>query len=163
LVISGLPTERFCFEGFLPRIKKGRRAILQKWEQEQRTIVFYESPYRLVKTLKELSPLFGERNIAVARELTKTYEQVIRGRLTEVLEFFTGNSPKGEIVVVIQGSNEIKKTPQKGPTDICECVDNLVRHGHNKKDAIKEAAILLGVSKREVYNTILKAEKKGTE
>lgn len=163
LVISGLPTDRFCFEGFLPRTKKERHAVIQQWVAEQRTIVFYESPYRLVKTLEELSALFGERNIAVTRELTKTHEQAVRGKLLEVLQYFKVNSPKGEIVVIIRGNNEIKEAPLPGPTDICECVNKLVLQGHNKKDAIKEAARLLGVSKREVYDTILRAEKKKPE
>lgn len=163
LVISGLPTDRFCFEGFLPRAKKDRNTVIQQWVQEQRTIVFYESPYRLQKTLEELSPLFGERNVAVTRELTKTHEQVVRGKLTTVLEHFRENSPKGEIAVIMQGNSEIKEAPLRGPADIFETVSNLVQQGHIKKDAIKEAARLLGVSKREVYDTILRAEKKKPE
>lgn len=163
LVISGLPTDRFCFEGFLTRTKKERRMIIQQWVQEQRTIVFYESPYRLVKTLEELGPLLGERNIAVARELTKAYEQVVRGKLTEVLQYYKENSPKGEIVVIIKGNNDIKEAPLQGPADIFQCVSNLVLQGYTKKDAIKEAAGLLGVNKREVYDTVLRAEKKKPE
>lgn len=160
LVVSGLPTDRFCFEGFLPRAKKERNAVFQQWLQEQRTIVFYESPYRLVKTLEELDALFGERSIAVTRELTKTHEQVVRGQSASVLQYFRTNPPKGEIAVIIQGEAEIKDPLVQGPFDICKCVDDLVLQGNNKKEAIKEAARILGISKREVYETILKAEQK---
>lgn len=160
LVISGLPTDRFCFEGFLPRVKKERNSLFQQWVQEQRTIVFYESPYRLVKTLEELNVMFEERNIAVTRELTKAHEQVVRGKPVSVLQYFKTNPPKGEIAVIVQGREKIKEAPIQGPLDICKCVDDLVLKGNNKKEAIKEAARLLGLSKREVYDTVLKAEQK---
>ncbi|MDT3702072.1 MAG: 16S rRNA (cytidine(1402)-2'-O)-methyltransferase [Thermincola sp.] len=163
LVISGLPTDRFCFEGFLPRTKKERRTMIEQWVREQRTIVFYESPYRLVKTLEELSAQFGERNIAVTRELTKAHEEVVRGTLLEALRYFKENSPKGEIAVIIQGTNKNTEAPPQGPVDVSGYVSNLVLQGYNKKDAIKDAARLLGVSKREVYDTILKAEEKRPE
>lgn len=105
LINSGLPTNRFVFEGFLP-LKKGRQTLLKKLAEEERTIVFYESPMRLVKTLEELIIYFGaERNCCVSRELTKIYEENKRGTLTEVLNHYKEKVVKGEIVVVVQGKD----------------------------------------------------------
>jgi 16S rRNA (cytidine1402-2'-O)-methyltransferase len=104
LVNSGLPSNRFCFEGFLP-LKKGRQTMLSKLAQEERTIILYESPMRLVKTLGDLLQHFGDqRKCSVSRELTKMFEETIRGTIAEVLEHFASKQVKGEIVIVIQGS-----------------------------------------------------------
>lgn len=106
LVDSGFPCDKFCFEGFLPQ-KKGRQSILQSLAQEQRTMIFYESPFRLVKTLSQMAEHFGsERECAVAREISKKFEQVVRGTIAEVQAHFTANEPKGEIVLIVKGSNE---------------------------------------------------------
>lgn len=103
LVNSGLPCDRFCFEGFLPH-KKGRTKRLQKLASEERTLIFYESPYRLVKTLSQLAEVFGgNRYASVSRELTKKFEETRRGTLDELIKYFTGNEPKGEIVLVVAG------------------------------------------------------------
>lgn len=103
LVSSGLPDDRFCFEGFLPQ-KKGRMTRLNALKDETRTMVFYESPYRLLKTLKQFAELFGsERPVAVCREISKIHEECVRGNLDEVIAYFSVNSPKGEIVVVVGG------------------------------------------------------------
>ena len=103
LVNSGLPCDRFCFEGFLPH-KKGRTKKLQKVATEERTLIFYESPYRLVKTLAQLAETFGpNRRASVSRELTKKFEETRRGTLEELTEYFTENEPKGEIVLVVAG------------------------------------------------------------
>ena len=103
LVASGLPNERFCFEGFLPQ-KNGRQTRLQELAQERRTMVFYESPFRLVKTLTQFIEIFGpEREASVSREISKIHEQTVRGTLTEITEYFTNNEPKGEIVIVVTG------------------------------------------------------------
>lgn len=103
LVNSGLPCDRFCFEGFLPH-KKGRTKKLQKLATEERTLIFYESPYRLVKTLAQLAEAFGpNRRASVSRELTKKFEETRRGTLEELTEYFTENEPKGEIVLVVAG------------------------------------------------------------
>lgn len=112
LVVSGLPNDRFCFEGFLPH-KKGRQTRLKELQNERRTMVFYESPYRVVKTLTQLAEYFGEdRNASASREITKLYEETIRGTLTELIVYFTQNEPRGEFVLVVNGS-EIKKTAKK--------------------------------------------------
>lgn len=103
LINSGIPTNRFAFEGFLPP-KKGRQTLLKKLAEEERTIILYESPNRLLKTLEEMIPYFGEeRNCSVSRELTKMYEENIRGTLREVADHFKEKTVKGEIVIVIQG------------------------------------------------------------
>lgn len=103
LVQSGFPCDRFCFEGFLPQ-KKGRMKRLAELAEESRTIVFYESPFRVVKCLEQLSEVFGaERRVAVSRELTKKFEQTVRGTLAEVITHFKNNQPKGEFVIVLAG------------------------------------------------------------
>ncbi|OJU23831.1 MAG: 16S rRNA (cytidine(1402)-2'-O)-methyltransferase [Sphingobacteriales bacterium 41-5] len=103
LVNSGIPSNRFCFEGFLP-LKKGRHTLLEKLKTEERTIIFYESPMRLVKTLTELATYFGqERQCSVSRELTKMFEENKRGTLREVAVYFSQKTVKGEIVIVVQG------------------------------------------------------------
>lgn len=106
LVSSGIPDERFCFEGFLPQ-KKGRMTRLQALAQESRTMIFYESPYRLLKTLEQFMQLFGpERPVAVCREISKIHEECIRGTLLQVAEHFKVSAPKGEIVIVLAGYDE---------------------------------------------------------
>lgn len=106
LVNSGLPCDRFCFEGFLP-VKKGRNKKLTSLETETRTIVFYESPHKLVKTLSEMCEHFGpDRKASVSRELTKIFEETVRGTLSTILDHFTNNAPKGEIVIVVDGKKE---------------------------------------------------------
>ncbi|MEM9364043.1 MAG: 16S rRNA (cytidine(1402)-2'-O)-methyltransferase [Bacteroidota bacterium] len=103
LVNSGLPNDRFVFEGFLP-VKKGRQTRLQALAEEKRTLVFYESPHKLIKTLTQLGDYFGaDRQVSVSRELTKLYEETIRGTISEVLKHFEAKSPKGEFVIVVEG------------------------------------------------------------
>ncbi|WP_418981592.1 16S rRNA (cytidine(1402)-2'-O)-methyltransferase [Alistipes sp.] len=103
LVQSGFPCDRFCFEGFLPQ-KKGRLKQLQALADEPRTMVFYESPYRVVRCLEQLAEVFGaERAVSVSRELTKKFEQTVRGSIAEVLEYFRQNAPRGEFVIVVAG------------------------------------------------------------
>lgn len=109
LVSSGLPCDRFCFEGFLPQ-KKGRQTLLQALAAEHRTMVFYESPLRLVKTLEQFVEVFGEnRQASVAREISKMHEEHVRGSLAEVLDHFRASAPKGEIVIVVAGAPEVKE------------------------------------------------------
>ena len=106
LVASGLPNDRFCFEGFLPQ-KKGRMTRLVSLQEETRTMIFYESPYRLVKTLTQFSEYFGaERQVSVCREISKIHEESVRGSLSEVIAHFTANEPRGEIVVVLSGKED---------------------------------------------------------
>ena len=106
IVASGLPDDRFCFEGFLPQ-KKGRMTRLQTLASEKRTMIFYESPYRLVKTLTQLAEYMGtERQASVSREISKVHEETVRGTLAELVEHFTANEPRGEIVIIVSGAND---------------------------------------------------------
>ena len=106
LVSSGLPNDRFCFEGFLPQ-KKGRMTRLLSLQEETRTMIFYESPYRLVKTLTQFMEYFGpERQVSVCREISKIHEESVRGTLTEVIAHFTATEPRGEIVIVLSGKED---------------------------------------------------------
>lgn len=106
IVLSGLPNDKFIFEGFLPQ-KKGRQKRFKELVDETRTMVFYESPFRLLKTLEQISEFFGnERKVSVSRELTKIYEETIRGTVVEVIEYYKSHTIKGEIVIVVEGKNE---------------------------------------------------------
>ncbi len=117
LVNSGFPCDRFCFEGFLPQ-KKGRMKQLQRLADEERTMIFYESPYRVVKCLEQFAEIFGtERPIAVSRELTKKFEETVRGTIAEVLEHFHAHEPKGEFVLVVTGKPAKKKKPETNEED----------------------------------------------
>ena len=109
LVASGLPNEKFCFEGFLPQ-KKGRQTRLMELVEEERTIIFYESPYRLVKTLMQFVEFFGaDRQVSVSREISKVHEETVRGTLEEVIQHFSEHEPKGEIVIVLAGLKQNKR------------------------------------------------------
>jgi 16S rRNA (cytidine1402-2'-O)-methyltransferase len=113
LVQSGFPCDRFCFEGFLPQ-KKGRTKRLQELSTESRSIIFYESPFRVVKCLEQLAEVFGaERKVSVSRELTKKFEQTVRGTIAEVLEHFREHEPKGEFVIVVAGCPKPEKEGKK--------------------------------------------------
>lgn len=113
IVSSGLPNERFCFEGFLPQ-KKGRMTRLNSLVDESRTMIFYESPYRLVKTLMQFAEIFGpERPVSVCREISKIHEESVRGTLEEVIKHFTETEPRGEIVIVLGGKEEQKNNSKK--------------------------------------------------
>lgn len=113
LVQSGFPCDRFCFEGFLPQ-KKGRAGQLQSLADEERTMIFYESPYRVVKCLEQFAGVFGpDRRISVSRELTKKFEQTLRGTVAEVLEHFRTTEPKGEFVLVVAGKPKLKRVQER--------------------------------------------------
>ncbi len=120
LVASGLPCERFTFEGFLPQ-KKGRNTRLEQLREEPRTMIFYESPYRVVKTLTQFVDVFGpERRVAACREISKLHEESVRGTLKEVLKHFEEIEPRGEFVIVLEGAPEQKKSKKKNREDECE-------------------------------------------
>lgn len=113
IVASGLPCDRFCFEGFLPQ-KKGRQTLLNSLREEQRTMIFYESPYRLMKTLTQFADTFGpERQASVCREISKVHEESVRGTLASLIDHFTQTEPRGEIVVVVAGFDEKSKKVKK--------------------------------------------------
>lgn len=156
LTISGLPTRRFAFEAFLPSDKKERESVLETLEKEQRTIVLYEAPHRLVKTLKILAERLGERQVSVCRELTKRHETVYRASLTEAAAYYEENAPKGECVLVIRGLSleEILREEKEKWADMSieEHMELYLSQGLDKKEAMKRTAKDRGVQKREIYN-----------
>jgi len=161
LTMSGLPTRRFCFEAFLPSDKQERRDVISELENETRTMIIYEAPHRLKKTLAELTEVFGaNRRLSVCKELTKRHENVFLTTFGEVVEFYENNEPRGEYVLVIEGKSrdDIKKEQQAQweSMSIVEHVDKYIADGMDKKEAMKAAAKDRGISKREVYNEYVK-------
>ncbi|MEJ1113436.1 16S rRNA (cytidine(1402)-2'-O)-methyltransferase [Paenarthrobacter sp. CCNWLY172] len=155
LALSGLPTDRFCFEGFLPRKAGERNSRLADLADERRTMVFFEAPHRLEVMLRALHERFGaDRRAAVCRELTKTYEEVIRGTLRELLEWAENNEVRGEIAVVVGGAPE--QEPGK-PEDHVAAVNQLMSQGIRLKEAVAAVADDARVSKRELYSAVLAA------
>lgn len=151
LVLSGLSTSNFSFEGFLTVRKNGRAAHLEEIKKMRQTLIFYEAPHKLRRTLSDILTAFGDRKIAVCRELTKKYEEVIRGRVSEVISHFEKTEPKGEFVLVVEGYKE--PAPSKADEiSVVESVQKLIGEGMDKKEAIRQAAKNLGLPKREVYN-----------
>ena len=157
LSISGQSTGRFCFEGFLSTAKKSRREHLDSLRTEQRTMIFYEAPHKLVPTLEDLRQAFGDdRGISLCRELTKLHEEVVRTTLGEAVARYTENPPKGEFVLIVAGAQpEEKEAPTE--TDAAARVSQLMQEGLSRKDAVKQAAKELGLPKNVVYDIALNA------
>lgn len=161
LTISGLPTRRFCFEAFLPSDKNERRVILDQLAVETRTIIMYEAPHRLKKTLSQLIEVFGsDRRIAVCKELTKRYENSMIVTLEEAAEYYDNNEPKGEYVLVIEGKSqqliEEEKRAEWDKMSVEEHVFMYEQQGLDRKEAMKAAARDRGVSKRDIYASLNK-------
>ena len=156
LTISGLSTRRFAFEAFLPSDKKERENVLLALEREQRTIVLYEAPHRLVKTLKLLAERLGERRVSVCRELTKRHETVYRSTLPAAAAHYEETPPKGECVIVVQGLTcreaEEEERQRWMEMSIEEHMEYYLSQGLDKKEAMKRTAKDRGVQKREIYN-----------
>jgi 16S rRNA (cytidine1402-2'-O)-methyltransferase len=148
LTISGLATERFVMEGFLPRKAGEREAFYNQWQREARTIVFYESPQRLASTLREMAQHFGERQIAVAREITKMHEEVVRGDVTRVADIFANREVLGEVVVVLEGSTEVVLVDDD---DIRAALGEQLDRGVSVRDAVAFVEEALGVPHRATY------------
>lgn len=159
LTLSGLPTRRFCFEAFLPTDKKEKQRILGELANETRTIMLYEAPHRLLKTLKELQEVLGDRNISLVREITKRYETVLRNTISGVILHYKDKDVKGECVIVIEGRNpeEIAKEEQDKweQLTITEHMEVYQSKGMDKKEAMKAVAQDRGISKRDVYQILL--------
>ena len=159
LTISGLPTRRFAFEAFLPTDKKERQMILDGLKEETRTIILYEAPHRLVKTLKLLEETLGNRRISICRELTKKHETVFATTIEEALAYYDVNEPKGECVMVIEGKSfdDIKAEEQARWEDMT--IEAHMAHyeaqGIDHKEAMKRVAKDRGVSKRDIYKALL--------
>lgn len=157
LSISGQATGRFCFEGFLSTARKSRRAHLDSLLGERRTMIFYEAPHKLLTTLEDLRDTFGEeRPISLCRELTKIHEEVLRTTLGGAVAHYTDNPPKGEFVLVVAGAPE-EKTETASSMDAAQRVTQLMEQGLSRKDAVKQTAQELGLSKNEVYEIALNA------
>ena len=159
LTMSALNTRRFCFEAFLPSNKKERRNVFKELEVETRTIIVYEAPHHLIKTLTELKDVLGNRQITLCREITKKHEECIYTTFDEAVLFYQEEQPRGEYVIIIQGlSREDKvKREQDGFADITieEHMDRYLSQGTEKKEAMKLVAKERGVSKREIYQELL--------
>lgn len=161
LTISGLSTRRFCFEAFLPVDKKKRQWILDELKRETRTIIVYEAPHHLVKTLRELSDtLGGGRRITICRELTKRYEEAYRTTFAEALERYEAEEPKGECVIVIEGRSigEMVEEQQRSwdEMSIEDHMEVYLSQGIDRKEAMKLVAKDRGISKRDVYQCVMK-------
>ena len=167
LTVSGLPTRRFAFEAFLPSEKKEREEILETLVREQRTIVLYEAPHRLVKTLRLLAERLGDRQVSVCRELTKKHETIYRASLPEAADYYENNVPRGECVIVIEGmSRESIRQEEKEKWEnlsVEEHVDYYISQGLDRKTAMKNAAKDRGVQKRDIYNYLEQKKHSRTE
>ena len=159
LTMSGLSTRRFCFEGFLPPDKKERAEILEDCREESRTMIFYEAPHHLKKTLQELAAVLGDRKITLCRELTKRFETVMPTTIFAATDYFETNDPRGEYVLVIEGKSyeEKKQEAQKNWLEMSveEHVALYESQGFDRKEAMKKAAKDRGVSKRDIYQSLL--------
>lgn len=159
LTLSGLPTRRFCFEGFLPADKKEKKFILEELKAETRTMILYEAPHHLKRTLGELYEVLGERRITLCRELTKRFETVFPTTLEEAVRYYEENEPKGEYVLVIEGIDRklLKREEQKEweKLTIEEHMRIYEEQGIERKEAMKRVANDRGISKREVYRELL--------
>lgn len=160
LSMSPLSSRRFVFEGFLPSEKKERREVLQSLKQETRTIVLYEAPHRLLKTLKELEEVLGERRINLCRELTKLHEDLLLSTIPELIRYFEINEPRGEMVLVIEGADKQKMKEESirswEEMSIADHVKFYTDQGFEEKEAMKIAAKDRGISKRDIYEELKK-------
>lgn len=161
LTMSGLPTRRFAFEAFLPKDKKEHQAVLEELKTETRTIIIYEAPHHLVRTLQELSDtLGGDRRLTICRELTKRHEEKLQMTLADSLSYYEVNEPRGEYVLIIAGRSreEMKKEEQAGweALSMEEHMAHYESQGIDRKEAMKRVAKDRGVSKRDIYQALLK-------
>lgn len=162
LTLSGLSTRSFAYEGFLPMFKKEREVVLTRISQEERTMVFYEAPHRIVKTLTTLCDVLGDRKVSICRELTKLYETAWLTTFTEAIVTYTLQAPKGECVIVVEGLDiqeraltDIKRWQEE---PLVEHMEFYLTQGFDKKEAMKQVAKDRGVSRRDVYNELIKDE-----
>ena len=169
LVASGLSTERFVFEGFLPRKPKERKQRLMQLAAEPRTVILYEAPHRLLKSLEYLKETLGNRRITVAREITKLHEEFFRGTIEQAIEKFENTQPRGEIILVIEGLDELLENAKtkivsqqntQNPEEIKQKLESIMNdymaQGMSKKAAMKKAAEELSISRNEAYALLLK-------
>jgi 16S rRNA (cytidine1402-2'-O)-methyltransferase len=160
LVVSGLPTDRFAFEGFLPRKPAERRARLLGLASERRTLVAFESPHRVLAALREALDVLGDREAALVREVTKRHEEVVRGRISEILERIGDGPVRGEIVLVLQGADAARPP---SPESLVAVVRARVDAGARPRDAARDIAAATGVSANELYRTLMSERANGGE
>ena len=156
LAISGLPTARFSFEGFLSVTNKQRRAHLEEVKSFKRTLIFYEAPHKLIYTLKDMLDAFGDRKIALCRELTKIHEEVLRGKISDMIAYYENKPPKGEYVLVIEGAAEEEASDEITLDMAVAMAQKLISDGVKSSDAAKEIAKKTKFSKSEIYSGLLK-------
>ncbi|MBO7519772.1 MAG: 16S rRNA (cytidine(1402)-2'-O)-methyltransferase [Clostridia bacterium] len=154
LSISGFPSGRFCFEGFLSVNKISRKKHLEEIKNEKRTLIFYEAPHKLLKTLADMRDILGEREICIVRELTKIHETVYRFDFSGAIEYFTENAPKGEFVLIIKGKADAQ-LPQMTFDDAVRLARKLQAEGQSVSAAAKEAAAASGLKKGEIYKALI--------
>lgn len=155
LAASGQPTGRFTFEGFLAMNKKNRRAHLDALREEERTMIFYEAPHKLQATLKDLCQTFGaDRPVSLCRELTKLHEEIRRTTLGQAEEYYRENPPKGEFVLVVRGAPP-KREEEATLEDGQALVEELMAQGSSQRDAVKQAAKTLGLSRNQLYDAVV--------
>jgi len=154
LLFSGLPTDRFCFEGFLPRTSGARITALEKLRNEERTMIFFEAPHRLLESLQDAVTVLGsDRRAAICREMTKTYEETIRGTLSELVEWAASREILGEISLVVAGFDPSARI--FSPEDLADMVLARESQGESRKEAIAEVAKATGIAKREVFDVMV--------
>ncbi len=162
LTLSGLSTRRFCFEGFLPSDKKEKKAVLEDLKKESRTIILYEAPHHLLRTLNELYETLGERRVTLCRELTKKFEQVMPTTICSAIELYDHEEPRGEYVLVVEGKSltEFQKEEQQSwqKISIEEHMRQYESQGIDRREAMKKVAKDRGIPKREVYQSLLASE-----
>lgn len=152
IAISGISTQRFAFEGFLEAQKKQRKAHLEEIKPLKHTLVFYEAPHKLIDTLSDMFNALGDRNIALCRELTKIHEEVIRGTISEMLDYYETQSPRGEYVIVVEGNSETEA--EKTLEECVEIARLLIEDGMKSSEACKKASSGTGFSKSDIYREI---------
>lgn len=155
LAVSGLITSRFSFEGFLSVNKKQRYEHLESVKDDTRTLIFYEAPHKLMFTLQDLYEQLGDRKIALCRELTKIHEEVLRGTISEMIEYYREKSPKGEYVLVVAGAEEENEKEAATIEEACEIARKLAKEGMKLSEACKEAAKQTTYTKSEIYTRIV--------
>jgi len=154
LAVSGLPADRFCFEGYIPRKKGERVRFLERLKEEERTVVLFEAPTRILGSLNDIRKVLGDRPVAVAREMTKKFEEVIRGKTDEAIRHFEKKRPKGEFVIVIEG---FRLQASGVSEDTLKLVRELLRAGMSKKDVARVVSKYSGLPKNQVYDIVLSA------
>ena len=160
LSISGLPTDSFIFQGFLPRKKEARRHILKDLKNDRRTVIFYESPQRIGATLSDILEIWGDRRAVVTRELTKVYEEALRGTTEEIINILKNRQIKGEITLLVSGNTDRN---ERDPLSISQLIQSYqALYDLSMKDLANMISVEEGISRREVYQEILKLKKKNT-